>query len=524
MASRGRENASTETGGATTPDEASGLAIGLRALGALLMLLAAVAWAGFAELAVAAVAPLAGVLLLVLPSLRRRQLARVRGERTAQIDALRDRVRSETRMSTALLDVATTLSSTLETSELLARLNLTSRNELDAEWSATFLVDAKAATFRLVAASEGTGKPVEFPLGSWSPVTRLEREHVIVLTGADAERACALFGRGRSVASVLVTALQGEGALAGFLAVGCGTLDTLARERAVRFLAGMARHATVVLRSAQLVEQVRLASDLKSEFVGAISHELRSPLNVVLGYVEMMMDGALGAVTSDQVHALQRTQEQSLALLEMITALLDLNRLERGRLPLQRTTVAVESVLAEICDQLPATWRRPDVPLLRAIVPGMGTIETDPGKLKTVVRNLLHNAFKFTERGHVTLGAGIDETGAIVITVSDTGRGIPRDALDYVFELFRQVPGAGGGGVGLGLHLVRRLVQALGGTITVESTVGTGTCFRITLPRVLPAADDQREHPTRPSPAADLAAARNARQARSATRLDAVRA
>jgi signal transduction histidine kinase len=524
MASRGRENASPETGGAPTEDGAGGLAIGLRALGALLILLAAAAWAGFAQLAVAAVAPVAGVLLVVLPSLRRRQLTRVREERTAQIEALRERVRSETRMSTALLDVATTLSSTLETSELLARLNLTSRNELDAEWSATFLVDAKAATFRLVAASEGTGKPVEFPLGSWSPVTRLEREHVIVLTGADAERACALFGRGRSVASVLVTALRGEGALAGFLAVGCGTLDTLARERAVRFLAGMARHATVVLRSAQLVEQVRLASDLKSEFVGAISHELRSPLNVVLGYVEMMMDGALGPVSGEQVHALQRTQEQSLALLEMITALLDLNRLERGRLPLQRTTVAVESLLAEICDQLPATWRRPEVPLLRAIVPGMGTIETDPGKLKTVVRNLLHNAFKFTEQGHVTLGAGIDETGAIVITVSDTGRGIPREALDYVFELFRQVPGAGGGGVGLGLHLVRRLVQALGGTISVESTVGTGTCFRITVPRVLPAADDQGERKARPSPAADLATARNARQARSTNRVAAARA
>jgi anti-sigma regulatory factor (Ser/Thr protein kinase) len=151
----------------------------------------------------------------------------------------------------------------------------------------------------------------------------------------------------------------------------------------------------------------------------------------------------------------------------------------------------------------------------------MGTIETDPGKLKTVVRNLLHNAFKFTERGHVTLGAGIDETGAIVITVSDTGRGIPRDALDYVFELFRQVPGAGGGGVGLGLHLVRRLVQALGGTITVESTVGTGTCFRITLAARAPRADDQRERAAGPSPAVDLAAARSARQARTAIRFDA---
>src|SRR5262249_18226177 len=129
MASRGRENASTETSGAPTPDEAAGFAIGLRALGALLLLLAAVASAGCAQAALAAIAPAAGAVLLAPPALRRRQLARVRGERTAQLDALRERVRSETRMSTALLDIATTLSSTLETSELLARLNLTSRNE-----------------------------------------------------------------------------------------------------------------------------------------------------------------------------------------------------------------------------------------------------------------------------------------------------------------------------------------------------------------------------------------------------------
>jgi signal transduction histidine kinase len=113
----------------------------------------------------------------------------------------------------------------------------------------------------------------------------------------------------------------------------------------------------------------------------------------------MMLEEALGPVTGDQIHALRRTQEQSLALLEMITALLDLNRLESGRLPLQRATVRIETLLGEICDQLPQTWRRSEVALLRAIVPGLGTIETDPGKLKTVVRNLLHNAFKFTDRG-----------------------------------------------------------------------------------------------------------------------------
>jgi signal transduction histidine kinase len=398
-------------------------------------------------------------------------------------------------MSAALLDVATTLTSTLETPELLVQLNLTARNELRAEWAATLLVDAAARTFRLVARSEAdkdghySGK-VELPMDSWTPGGRLAREQVVVLGGAEAARACALFGGGRSASVVLVTALHREGTLAGFLAVGCGTLATDEHERAVRFLAAVARHATVVLRNAKLIEEVRLASALKSEFVGAISHELRSPLNVILGYLEMFLDEALGPVTSDQVHALRRTHEQSLALLEMITALLDLNRLESGRLPLQRTEVSVERVIAEICEQIPQNWRRPDVALLRAVVPGIGAIETDAGKLKTVVRNLIHNAFKFTERGHVTVGAAVTDTGEIAISVSDTGRGIPRDALDYVFEMFRQVPGAGGGGVGLGLHLVQRLVAALGGSVSVQSELGTGTCFTVVVPRVLPERDE----------------------------------
>jgi signal transduction histidine kinase len=119
-------------------------------------------------------------------------------------------------------------------------------------------------------------------------------------------------------------------------------------------------------------------------------------------------------------------------------------------------------------------------------------IETDVGKLKTVVRNLVHNALKFTERGSVTLGARLTADGEVAITVADTGCGIPSDALGYVFEMFRQVPGTQGGGVGLGLHIVRRFADALGASVRVESEAGEGTCFTVTLPRtgaLVPAAD-----------------------------------
>jgi signal transduction histidine kinase len=109
-------------------------------------------------------------------------------------------------------------------------------------------------------------------------------------------------------------------------------------------------------------------------------------------------------------------------------------------------------------------------------------IVTDRGKLSTVLRNLVHNALKFTPAGEVCVEVAAMPQGGVMFSVRDTGVGIPAAALPYVFEMFRQVPGSGGGGVGLGLHIVRRFVGALDGTVEVTSTVGVGTTFVLRLP------------------------------------------
>src|SRR5581483_6139952 len=236
------------------------------------------------------------------------------------------------------------------------------------------------------------------------------------------------------------------------------------------------------LRNAHLLDEAREASALKSEFLATMAHELRTPLNVMLGYLEMPLDEDIGSLTDGQTDALRRTRQQSLALLEMITALLDLNRFEAGRLPVQRAPVPIGGLLHEVMQQVPETWRRPEVELRLDVAPLLPALETDAGKLKTVVRNLLHNALKFTERGHVTLAGDVTASGDLVITVTDTGRGIPADALGDIFEMFHQVPGTGGGGVGLGLHIVRRFVDVLGGRVEVKSTLGKGSTFTITFP------------------------------------------
>lgn len=405
-----------------------------------------------------------------------------------RLEEHRQALETQATTSHALFDVARTLASTTEASELLRRLNDTVATHLDADWASTFLVDDERRVFRLVATTSADAPladlaRLELPAAGWPAVETLRSADAVVLSARDSQRVPTMFTGGRRLDCVLLAGLQADGALTGFLAVGFGRLAPTDRERGLAFLRGMAQHAGLVLRNARLLEEVRLASAMKSEFVGAISHELRSPLNVTLGYLEMLDDEALGPLVDEQRTALRTIHKESIALLEMITALLDLNRLEAGRLPVANEVVDVGTLFDEIVERLPGDWRRPGVALTIDVAPNVPQLRSDPGKLKTIVRNLLHNSCKFTERGWITLAAGTNAGGDVVITVRDTGCGIPPDALDYIFDMFRQVPGAGGGGVGLGLHLVWRLVTLLGGSVDVESERGRGTVFTVTLPR-----------------------------------------
>jgi signal transduction histidine kinase len=222
-----------------------------------------------------------------------------------------------------------------------------------------------------------------------------------------------------------------------------------------------------------------------------MSHELRTPLNVIMGYTEMLEDAA----TDDPAAALARIRNASRELLELIEATLDLNRLESGIDATRIEPVRLDALAVELAEELGAVPRPAAVQLAWSAIPAV-TLATDRRKLRTVVKNLVGNALKFTAAGRVTVGA-VCNGPTVVLTVTDTGIGIPTAEQPHIFDKFRQVDSSDRrsyGGVGLGLHIVQRLVDQLGGTIAVASEPGAGSTFTVILPRTGPSSTQRELH------------------------------
>jgi PAS domain S-box-containing protein len=234
----------------------------------------------------------------------------------------------------------------------------------------------------------------------------------------------------------------------------------------------------------QATEAAEAASGAKSEFLATMSHELRTPLSVIVGYTAILLEEGEAYPAPERRETLRRIDRNAHELLDLITAVLDMSRLEAGRLPLEVTTVNVQDLLEEVKRDTQGLQDQSRLAFVWQVATSLPRLQTDPGKLKIVLKNLLGNAVKFTEQGTITVCAE-SRDGGIEISVQDTGRGIPPEALSAIFEPFHQVEGKAGGragGTGLGLSIVQRLVVLLGGTVSVESEVGSGSTFRVWVP------------------------------------------
>ncbi|MBI2211908.1 MAG: GAF domain-containing sensor histidine kinase, partial [Deltaproteobacteria bacterium] len=250
----------------------------------------------------------------------------------------------------------------------------------------------------------------------------------------------------------------------------------------IKSFSTLAGQAAVAIHNAQLFEDIKhqaaeleRANSVKTEFLSVMSHELRTPLNVVMGYTGMVQDKMLGEINEEQEKVLGKVIRHSGDLLGMITSILDVTTLEAQMIRLDRE----EFKISEVLDELRLIYDVPlnkDLTLIWDYPAELPTLRTDRGKFRHILRNLLNNAVKFTENGSVTVSAwSYPATRTVEIKVADTGVGIPGQAIPVIFDRFRQVDSSETrtyGGVGLGLYIVKRFTELLGGKITVESRVG----------------------------------------------------
>ena len=260
---------------------------------------------------------------------------------------------------------------------------------------------------------------------------------------------------------------------------------------------GLEMQATLLERARRESDQRALERDTanryKSEFLSNMSHELRTPLNSMLILARSLRDNDDGNLTADQVESASIIHDSGTALLRLINDILDLSKVEAGKMEVTITDIAFDELAAMLQKRFRLMAQTKGLGLEIMIEPGLPTVmHSDASKLDQILNNLIGNAIKFTEHGGVkvtirppTVIPELSVSPTVIMEVGDTGIGIPADKIDSVFNAFEQVDGTTSrryGGTGLGLTISRRLAELLGGTISITSIEGHGSTFTLTLP------------------------------------------
>jgi signal transduction histidine kinase len=293
----------------------------------------------------------------------------------------------------------------------------------------------------------------------------------------DAELAAELAPR-----SLIVVPLKVRERVLGALSLGWGEPGKYTPD-ALWLARGLADRAALAIENARLHREAKRASEAKSDFVASMSHEFRTPLTAIMAFAELLVDGIPEPVTGVPKRHAEQILGASKHLAELIDQVLTLSRIEAGRERVRMEAVDVARLARDTAALVEPIARQKELPV-RVEVPEEGpVVHTDPNKLRQVLFNLLGNAVKFTERGEIRVVLHAED-GRVLLEVHDTGEGIPPAQLERIWEPFWRATRSNGSrppGTGLGLGIVKRLVDTLGGEIRARSEPGRGSVFTVEL-------------------------------------------
>jgi signal transduction histidine kinase len=406
----------------------------------------------------------------------------------------RERIRAEAEVhdmaevTSALTRVSRTLIENLNTPGLMDALCRVSAEELGADVSHTMLRDPRTGHFRSVANYGSTAEETVFAATVEIPADRMRillsrlSSSDVADVGTDAPNDVP--DGSEPLWRMKALALRRGADVIGVLVLRDRDRDVVLTKLQQRVAAGLAQLASMALSQAQLMRDLEQANRVKNDFIATMSHELRTPLHIIMGYTDLLLTEGFGPVSAEQTDSLKRIEKSASRLRDLIEWTLDLSRLDENKLPLRIEPVDFTQLVSDVVSQVKELRRRPDVKLTSTLPIAPCFVSTDRRKATVIVQNLVDNALKFTLQGSVTVELTRPGPGALTLTVADTGVGIASQDLERIFDPFVQLDDVlthPYGGAGLGLHVVRRFVDALGGELDVQSAEGVGSRFSVTL-------------------------------------------
>jgi signal transduction histidine kinase len=407
--------------------------------------------------------------------------------------ALQQQEQEKQKTLSHLIGVGKKILSSLDPQVLLPRLCQLTTKILRCDYSATFLWQQEHDAYIHVSGYGDTADQLERAcsskisrVGVRKLLAQLERDEVVqVATGQQPLIMQSLLRPDMGVC-LYVALRRHDGKIVGLHTAGYqqrGRSFTFQQQRLALWLTQI---TSLALENACLASQLADANHMKEEFLSTLSHELRTPLHIIMGYNDLLLDQTFGPLMDEQMRVLQQMAKSSEALFDLISTMLDMSRLQSGQLPLELTQVRFSKFFREFRAEIQNLWEKPNLNFRWSIAPNLPLVCTDPSKLKVIIKNLISNAVKFTDSGSIDVNVYPSRDG-VEITVADTGIGIAPEVFPSLFEPFRQGDGSTTRryeGVGLGLYVVKRLLELLGGAITVESQLGSGTLIHVWLPTV----------------------------------------